>query len=41
VWQFTRNRHDLADCFPLVTTAIEELPVKSCVIDSEAKTPRR
>jgi bifunctional non-homologous end joining protein LigD len=32
----TRNGHDLADRFPLVTTAIEELPVKSCVIDGEA-----
>jgi ATP-dependent DNA ligase len=37
----TRNGHDLADRFPLVTTAIEELPVKSCVIDSEAKNPRQ
>jgi bifunctional non-homologous end joining protein LigD len=32
----TRNGYDLADRFPLVTTAIEELPVKSCVIDGEA-----
>ena len=32
----TRNGHDLADRFPLVTAAIEELPIKSCVIDSEA-----
>jgi bifunctional non-homologous end joining protein LigD len=32
----TRNGHDLADRFPLVAAAIEELPVKSCVIDGEA-----
>jgi bifunctional non-homologous end joining protein LigD len=32
----TRNGHDLADRFPLVTAAIEELPIKSCVIDGEA-----
>ena len=32
----TRNGYDFADRFPLVTAAIEELPVKSCVIDGEA-----
>jgi bifunctional non-homologous end joining protein LigD len=32
----TRNGHDLADRFPLVTEAIEALPVRSCVIDGEA-----
>ena len=32
----TRKGHDLADRFPLVTASIEELPVKSCVIDGEA-----
>jgi bifunctional non-homologous end joining protein LigD len=32
----TRNGRDLADRFPLATEAIEALPVRSCVIDSEA-----
>ena len=32
----TRNGYDFADRFPLVTAAIEELPVKSCIIDGEA-----
>jgi bifunctional non-homologous end joining protein LigD len=32
----TRNGYDLADRFPVVTAAIEELPIKSCVIDGEA-----
>jgi hypothetical protein len=32
----TRNGHDLADRFPLAASAIEALPVKSCVIDGEA-----
>jgi bifunctional non-homologous end joining protein LigD len=32
----TRNSHDFADRFPLVTAAIEELPAKSSVIDGEA-----
>jgi bifunctional non-homologous end joining protein LigD len=32
----TRNGRDLTDRFPLVTAAIEGLPVKSCVIDGEA-----
>jgi bifunctional non-homologous end joining protein LigD len=31
-----RNGHDLADRFPLITEAIEALPVRSCVIDGEA-----
>ena len=32
----TRNGNDLGDRFPLAAAAIEELPVKSCVIDPEA-----
>jgi hypothetical protein len=32
----TRNGNDLGDRFPLAAAAIEELPVKSCVIDGEA-----
>ena len=32
----TRNGNDFADRFPLVTAAIEELQVKSCIIDGEA-----
>jgi bifunctional non-homologous end joining protein LigD len=32
----TRNGHDLADRFPLAAEAIEVLPIRSCVIDSEA-----
>jgi bifunctional non-homologous end joining protein LigD len=31
----SRNGYDLADHFPLVTEAVEELPVRSCVIDGE------
>jgi len=33
----SRNGYDLADHFPLVTEAVEELPVRSCVIDGETK----
>jgi ATP-dependent DNA ligase len=32
----TRNGYELADRFPLAAEAIEELPVRSCVIDGEA-----
>jgi bifunctional non-homologous end joining protein LigD len=32
----TRNGHDLADRFPLAAAAIAALPVRSCVVDSEA-----
>jgi bifunctional non-homologous end joining protein LigD len=32
----TRNGNDFADRFPLAAEAIEELPVRSCVIDGEA-----
>jgi len=35
--QRDRNGYDLADHFPLVTEAVEELPVRSCVIDGETK----
>ena len=31
-----RNGNDLGDRFPLAAAAIEELPVRSCVIDGEA-----
>jgi bifunctional non-homologous end joining protein LigD len=33
---FSRNGHNFADRFPLLTEAIEALPVRSCVIDGEA-----
>jgi ATP-dependent DNA ligase len=32
----SRNGYDLADCFPLIIAAIEQLSVRSCVIDGEA-----
>jgi bifunctional non-homologous end joining protein LigD len=32
----TRNGRDLANRFPLVTKAIEALPIRSCVSDGEA-----
>jgi ATP-dependent DNA ligase len=32
----SRNGYDLADRFPLITEAIEQLPIRSCVIDGEA-----
>jgi bifunctional non-homologous end joining protein LigD len=32
----TRNGRDLADRFPLITAAVEALPVHSCVIDGQA-----
>jgi bifunctional non-homologous end joining protein LigD len=33
---FSRNGHNFADRFPLITEAIEALPVRSCVVDGEA-----
>jgi len=32
----SRNGYDLADRFPLIAAAIEQLPIRSCVIDGEA-----
>jgi bifunctional non-homologous end joining protein LigD len=32
----SRNGYDLADRFPLITAAIEQLPIRSCVVDGEA-----
>jgi bifunctional non-homologous end joining protein LigD len=32
----TRNGYDFADRFPLITQAVEVLPVRSCFIDGEA-----
>jgi ATP-dependent DNA ligase len=31
----SRNGHNLAERFPLATAAIEELSIRSCVIDGE------
>jgi hypothetical protein len=33
---FSRNGHNFADRVPLITEAIEALPVRSCVVDGEA-----
>ena len=33
---FTRNGYNSADRFPLITAAIEALPIRSCFIDGEA-----
>jgi bifunctional non-homologous end joining protein LigD len=33
---FSRNGHNFADRFPLITEAIDALPVRSCVVDGEA-----
>jgi bifunctional non-homologous end joining protein LigD len=33
---FSRNGHNFADRFPLITEALEALAVRSCVIDGEA-----
>jgi bifunctional non-homologous end joining protein LigD len=32
----SRNGYDLASRFPLITAAVEELPIRSCVVDGEA-----
>jgi ATP-dependent DNA ligase len=34
----SRNGHNLAERFPLATAAIEELSIRSCVIDGETTT---
>ena len=33
---FSRNGYNFGDRFPLITKAIEALPVRSCLIDAEA-----
>ena len=33
---FSRNGYNFGDRFPLITKAIEALPVRSCLIDGEA-----
>jgi ATP-dependent DNA ligase len=38
---FTRNGYDFSARFPKIAAAVENLPVRSCVVDGEADRRRR